>query len=175
MRRSRSILILAVFSCAAAMAGEPAGLREAMAKRDAAQNLKQHELYGSPLRTIDPSSYQFRFALVDLDGDGIPDAVVLMTDRDWCGSGGCVMRVLKGTKSGFTYVSGSTVSRAPIKALKETRHGWRSLSVLVAGGGAIPGEALMRFDGHRYPLNPSMQRYAKAKDLVDSTTLIHAE
>ncbi len=171
MRRLRSILILSVFSCAAATAGEPAELREAMAKHDAARNLKQHKLYGSPLETIDPSSYQFRFALVDLNGDGIPDAVVLMTDRDSCGSGGCAMRVLKGTKSGFSYVSGSTITREPIYVLQERNLNWSALSVRVAGGGAEPGQAILRFDGKRYPLNPSIQPKATPAQIAAAKLL----
>jgi hypothetical protein len=33
----------------------------------------------------------YRYALVDLNADGIDDAVVLLTDKAYCGSGGCTM------------------------------------------------------------------------------------
>src|SRR5262245_44169381 len=38
----------------------------------------------------------FRHALIDLDGDGRPDAIVLLRSQDWCGSGGCTMLVFRG-------------------------------------------------------------------------------
>ena len=116
-----------------------------------------------------PSSY--KYAIVDLNGDGIPDAVVLVTDLRYCGSGGCTLVILRGTGHAFSYVSGSTISRAPIRVLPNSHTGWRSLSVTVGGGGVAMGEVLMRFDGARYPLNPTLQPRVTTHDLSDSTTL----
>ena len=43
--------------------------------------------------------------------------------------------------------------------LSHRTNGWRDLSVLVAGGGIIPGyQAVLQFDGRAYPSNPSMQK-----------------
>lgn len=116
-----------------------------------------------------PSSYQY--ALVDLNDDGISDAIVLIEDPGYCGSGGCNLAILRGVRGGFSYMSGSTTSRAPIRVLAETRNGWRSLSVTVAGSGSKPGEVLMRFNGRRYPLNPTLQPYATAADLLGGIEL----
>lgn len=118
------------------------------------------------------SAPSYDYALIDLNGDGIPEAVVLINDPHYCGSGGCTMSVLRGGGSSFAYISGSTVTREPIRVLAESRFGWKTLSVSVAGGGAQPGEAVMRFDGKRYPPNPSMQPYAGATDLTGATILV---
>jgi len=117
----------------------------------------------------DPSSY--RYALVDLNGDGILDAVVLITDPFYCGSGGCNLAILRGIGQSYVYISGSTISGAPIRVLTESRHGWRSLSVRVSGGGAKPGDVVMRFNGKRYPLNPTLQPYTTATELAGSLEL----
>ena len=109
----------------------------------------------------------YRYALVDLDGDSVPDAVVLLTDPDFCGSGGCTMMVFRGMGNSYKHVSTSTITREPIFLLPETRHGWHTLSVLVAGGGAHSGQVLMRFNGVRYPPNPSRQTYA-GKSVLES-------
>lgn len=65
----------------------------------------------------------------DLNGDGCPDAIVLLTGNKWCGSGGRNMLVFQGTKTGFTFVSASTVTQEPVAVLPETRHGWHTLVV----------------------------------------------
>jgi hypothetical protein len=102
----------------------------------------------------------FKYALVDLNDDGIPDAIVLITDRFYCGSGGCSMLIARGTNNGFRLVSSSTISRSPISVCSERGYGWRTLLVTVGGGGAKYGQVVMRFNGSRYAPNPSMQPYA---------------
>jgi hypothetical protein len=53
----------------------------------------------------------FTYSLVDLNDDGILDAVVLLNDPRYCGSGGCTLLILAGTASGFDVLSSSTVVR----------------------------------------------------------------
>ena len=95
----------------------------------------------------------FSHALADLDGDGRDDAVVLLSGPNWCGSGGCTMLVFRGEKDGFKLVSGSTITYEPVRVSPERTHGWKTLIVYSKG----TGDVLMRFDGRRYPGNPSMQ------------------
>ena len=113
----------------------------------------------------------YEYALTDLNGDGTPEAIVLITDAHYCGSGGCTMIVLRGDREGFRMISSSTISGKPIRVLAESRKGWKSLSVFVAGGGATEGEVFMRFNGKRYPGNPSIQPYATASDLRGAAPL----
>lgn len=153
----RNAVLLLIFSSIAgvAAAAEPPGLREAIAKHDAMRAAEIRRLYGAHIRSIDPASYKFDYGLVDLNGDGILDAIVLFKGPEDCGSGGCLLEIFRGTEQGFEFVSGSTISREPIQFLKEKRSHWRSFTVLVAGGGAKVCNALMRFNGKKYPLNPS--------------------
>ena len=101
---------------------------------------------------------QFRYALADLDGDGRADAIVLLLGGDWCGSGGCNMLVFRAAANGFTLVSASTITKQPIRVSPEKSHGWKTLIVFAKGR----GDVLMRFNGTRYPLNPSAQPKATA-------------
>lgn len=116
-------------------------------------------------------SPSYRYAFSDLNGDGLQDAVVLITDLEYCGSGGCTMLVLKGIGRGFEFVSLSTITREPIYVLQRASSGWRAFSVLVSGGGVAAGQALLRFDGEPYPLNPSTQERATPADLNSATQL----
>lgn len=114
----------------------------------------------------------YKHSFADLNDDGVDDAVVLITDNQYCGSGGCSFVIFRGMAGGFKLVSSSTITREPILLLPEKKKGWHTLSVLVAGGGAKPGQVMMRFDGKKYPGNPSMQPKAKKNDLKDAKTLI---
>jgi len=154
----RDALFLLIFCtlATATIAAEPPGLRDAIAKHGELQAGKSRRLYGTHIGPIDPSSYEFDFALVDLNDDGIPDAIVLFRGHENCGSGGCPLEIFRGIGRGFEFVSGSTISREPIQVLSEKRFGWHSFTVLVSGGGSKPCNALMQFNGQKYPLNPSM-------------------
>jgi hypothetical protein len=113
----------------------------------------------------------YKYALIDLNGDGILDAVALLTDNRYCGSGGCSMAILRGTSESFLFISSTTITREPIRILQESRHGWKTLSVAISGGGAKSGDVILRFDGKHYPSNPSTQPHATAKDVVGAITL----
>ena len=113
---------------------------------------------------------KFQHAFADLDGDGVFDAVVLMAGADWCGSGGCNMFVFRGTQSGFTFISSSTITSQPIRVSAEKNFGWKTLIVSSQG----TGDVFMRFDGKRYPLNPSLQPKASTAVVATSDVLIQS-
>ncbi len=77
------------------------------------------------------------------------------------------MLVFHGTKDKFTFVSGSTVTFELIRVSPEKSHGWKTLIVYSKG----KGDVLMRFDGKRYPLTPSMQPKATTPQ-VDAAQIV---
>jgi hypothetical protein len=95
-------------------------------------------------------------AFVDLNGDGVNEAIVYVIGRSWCGTGGCNMLILARDGTSWKEVTSTTITRPPIRALKTKSNGWRNITVWVQGGGIEPGyEAELRFDGKNYPYNPS--------------------
>lgn len=95
-------------------------------------------------------------AFHDLNGDGRPEAIVYITGPEWCGSGGCKLYVLTPTGDSWMIVAKTTITWPPIRVLDATSHGWHNLAVSVGGGGIQAGyEAELRFDGKKYPGNPS--------------------
>lgn len=117
---------------------------------------------------------EYQHAFVDLNHDGVEDALVLLAGSDWCGSGGCTLLVLEGKVLGqqvegpsFEVISRSTVTRTPIRVVKSESEGWQSLIVHSDGS-----EKLLPFDGNRYPPNPSMQSSATAQQLDGANILL---
>jgi hypothetical protein len=100
---------------------------------------------------------QYKRADADLNGDGRAEALVYVTDQSYCGSGGCTLLVLSPQGRSFRVVMRSTVTRLPISLLPTSTYGWRDIGVTVAGGGINrPDVARLRFNGNRYPGNPTV-------------------
>ena len=117
---------------------------------------------------------RYAFALADLNGDGRPEALVYPLANDeaaaqgleanLCGSGGCNLYVLALTPAGYRRITAVSIVQLPVRVLPTRSHGWNDLGVRVAGGGILPGyEARLRFDGRRYPSNPSAPRAVRLR------------
>lgn len=113
------------------------------------------------------SAPQYEHAFVDLNNDGVDDAVVLLRGLEWCGSGGCTLLVLQGDSENYKVISKSTVTREPIRVAESASAGWQDLIVHSAGA-----DRFMIFDGSHYPTNPSMVSSASEKQLASATTLL---
>lgn len=111
----------------------------------------------------------------DLDGDGRPEAIVYLLSSYFCGTGGCNLLVLTQAGRGWRQVADMTIVNAPVRMLETRSHGWRDLAVLVAGGGSRAHEARLRFDGRRYPGNPSVAPAVPIRGHVAGRILIRDE
>lgn len=109
-----------------------------------------------------------RHALVDLNGDGAVDALVFLTDPDWCAAAGCTLLVFRGSKSGYALVSDSRAVETPIRVTAERSQGWKTLIVYAKGR----GDVVMRFGGKRYPADPSASPVAGAAQRRRATAAI---
>jgi hypothetical protein len=112
-------------------------------------------------------------AFRDLNGDGMPEAIVYVKGNDWCGSGGCTTLILTQDGDSWRIISQITLTRPPIIVLGSTSHGWSDIGMRVQGGGIRRGyEAELRFNGKTYPSNPSvfparpLKRQPKSRDVV---------
>jgi hypothetical protein len=115
------------------------------------------QIYAAKI-SADPQSFNPRqTAFMDLNCDGVKDALILLQGPTWCGSGGCTMLVFQGVRDGFKFISRSTLIRGPLLVSTAKTKGWRDLLVEVSGGGIEPKKVALKFNGHKYPLNPSAQ------------------
>jgi hypothetical protein len=103
---------------------------------------------------FEPTKYNFAF--VDLAGRGKREAIVYVSGRGWCGSGGCRMLVLTQEGSSYKVIAKIPAVRLPIRVLESKSHGWRDLSVFIQGGGILRGyEEKVKFDGDTYSKDSS--------------------
>jgi hypothetical protein len=156
--RHRALLALLLGSSSLAfpvLADEPSGLAEAV------------RVY-----TRSATTPSFEYATVDLNNDALVDAIVLLRGPTWCGSGGCTMLILRGTRDGFAPVSKATISNEPIMVSPELQHGWHTLLVSVRCGGISPGLVLMRFNGTKFPSNPTLQPRATPAQAGSAAELV---
>lgn len=122
---------------------------------------------------------RYSVAVSDLNGDKQPEALVYAMatssgdgQADLCGSGGCDLYVLSLTPTGYRLITNVSLTRPPIRVLPSISHGWHDLGVWVAGGGITAGyEARLRFDGHRYPSNPTVPPSARSKEKTGKTII----
>lgn len=131
-----------------------------------------------PFEKETPTRYSAAF--VGLKGDGTKEAIVYITGRAWCGSGGCTTLVLAPHQgSSFVVVARLTITRTPIRVLTRKSRGWHDIGVWMEGGGIQPGyEADLYFDGKSYfmrdrpTLRPSkrlQKRVLPGKTVIPST------
>jgi hypothetical protein len=125
----------------------------------------------------DDRSTRYLAAFRDLNGDGIPEAIVYLIGRQWCGSGGCPLFILQKSGGSWKTVTSMTITNPPIRVLDSKWNGWHSLGVWVQGGGIQPGyEAELRFNGKTYPGNPSVPPARRAaKELAGKVVIKDAD
>lgn len=128
------------------------------------------------LKTLDDDrTTRYALAFRDLNNDGIPEAIVYLVGKKWCGSGGCNTLVLAREGRSWRIVSNIRITRPPIYVLQNTANGWRSIAVWIQGGGIRAGyEAELRFDGKTYPKNPSAPPAQRLKGKPMGEEIIHS-
>jgi len=121
---------------------------------------KENYFGAVPFKPVAPSEY--RPQLVDLNGDGIKEALVLMLGRDWGGTRGQTLLIFRGVEKGFQFNGRMTCVRFPMEGsvcvMKSKSNGWRDLAVRLRGRGAGQKYAHMKFGVTRYPLNPTTEQ-----------------
>ncbi len=111
------------------------------------------------------SSYEQAGA--DLNSDGRPKALVLLTGQDWCSPQGCTLVVFQPSDVGYRPISQTVGVRAPVAAGPGSNAGWRDLIVKTGANKIVR----LQFTGGGYPANAAVQPDA-ASDVEQSEVLI---
>ena len=152
MWRNTTMCVLLAATCAAgpSVRGASVDRQRHSSANPADLSLKKFlQTYLDTSKFSDDRSTRYSPALVDLDADSVAEAVVYVSGGGWCGSGGCLLLVLKSKGTSYEVVGRTAIERPPIRVLATKTNGWRDIGVWVVGGGVHPGhEAQLSFDVH---------------------------
>gem|GEM_PF-3000259 len=95
-----------------------------------------------------------------------PMVFVYLSGPEWCGSGGCTALLIARDKKSFKLVQKFTLVNLPIRVLCSLTNGWHDLAFRVHGGGVSNHPVVLRFNGSRYPSNPSAEPVAESAALA---------
>ena len=110
---------------------------------------------------------------VDLDGDGVGEALVLFGGEDWCTKAGCSLAILKSNERGYEPVFRTVRVKPPVIIARDGNQGWRNLIVMSGGGGGTPPQrVLLRFTGSGYPRNAMQEPVIPSGASVDGEVAI---
>ena len=133
-----------------------------------------------PFEREEPTRYSA--AWINLTDDKTPEAIVYVTGRGWCGTGGCITLILAPENASYRLVTKITITRTPIRVFVTKSHGWHDLGVWVQGGGIEPGyEAKLSFNGKKYSSNPSvppakpLTRETPGEVVISDDDMLHAK
>jgi hypothetical protein len=127
------------------------GINSSNLETAALVRLALQEIYKDDIakKFIDETSNKFVFFEYDLNDDGKKEILVGLRGSYFCGSGGCTQYVLDNKGKIVTVF---TVSDYPIVIDSKKTKGWKDL-IIWSGG----KNRLVKFDGKKYPSNPSIQ------------------
>lgn len=105
-----------------------------------------------------PDSRLWRFAWVDVNGDGLEDVLAYAEDEDWCGPDGCTLLVIEAVPEedqeelGAYMVAAEIADvRGPVTVQPASTDAWCDL-VLESGSGQY---VTLQFNGETYPYSPA--------------------
>jgi hypothetical protein len=99
--------------------------------------------------SLEKDNIRYLKGSADLNSDGNAEHIVLMQDRFFCGSGGCM---------GFLFdnngkvINRMSVAKTPVVLADSYSHGWQDFMVWSNGS-----YRLMSYNGETYPSNPSLE------------------
>ena len=118
----------------------------------------------SDLKTLSEDDRKYAYDTFDLNNDGKKEVFVALISPYFCGSGGCTMLILN---PDFTLNSRLTVvNDFPIHASSKTTKGWRELVI------KSKGTHLLKYNGKKYPSNPSTQPKVKPESIPDKQPIL---
>ncbi len=86
----------------------------------------------------------------DLNGDGLPERLVLVVGSYACGSRGCTLMIFREGSNTLEVVAENGLFQSPLQRLSVQHFGWNDLGMPASRDGAASGWRELQFDGLAY-------------------------
>lgn len=113
----------------------------------------------------------YRLTGVDLNGDGVREAVVLFQGKDWCTNTGCSLAIFQKFQHGFRVISRTVRVKAPVEVTDNVTNSYRDLLVQTGGGPAPERRVRLQFSGEGYSRNAMLQSEVPLGSVVRTETV----
>jgi hypothetical protein len=110
------------------------------------------KVFQDELSVMNKNDRWFTYEEIDLNNDGKKEIFIGFRGKYYCGTGGCTALVLS---HGADVITRFTVTQYPIVVRPALTKGWRDL--LIGTASAKPSMHLVKWNGKKYPGNPSTQ------------------
>lgn len=117
-------------------------------------------------------SIRYYYNRIDLNEDKKPETFVYLLGTYVSGSGGSTALIFEDDEDEYKLISKITLVRNPIIVSHSKTNGFRDLIMYVSGGGIKPFYSQIKFDGSKYPSNPSVQPQVKSGTIVKGKAII---
>lgn len=146
-------IIVSIISILVLLVGISSYTSEANIKKDS--NLENAILKNIKV-TSDGNRYMAFYE--DLNGGTNCEVIVYLWGPDFSGTGGDTLVVFSENNGEYDFVSKTTIVNMPIIISNSKTNGFNDIIVYVTGGGVKNGfYSILKNEGGRYPLNPSVQ------------------
>ncbi len=115
---------------------------------------------------------RYYYNRIDLNEDKKPEIFVYLIGPYVSGSGGSTSLIFEENEDVYRLISRITLARNPIIVSDNKTNGWKDLIMYVSGGGIEPFYSQIKFDGSKYPINPSVQPSVEAGTIIKGKAII---
>lgn len=115
---------------------------------------------------------KYYYNYIDLNNDQHPEIFVYLIGSYVSGSGGSTALIFEDNNAEYKLLSQFSLVHNPIIISDDQTNGWKDLIMYVSGGGITPFYSHIKFDGNRYPENPSIQQPVQAGKVVNGVAII---
>lgn len=120
----------------------------------------------------DEGKVRYYYNNIDLNDDGKPEVFVYLVGPFVCGTGGCSAAIFKQENGEYKLLSKFSLVNNPIIISDNKTNGYKDIIMDVYGGGIESFFAKLKFDGIKYPMNPSIQPKVEPGTKVEGIAII---
>ncbi|WP_251862364.1 tetratricopeptide repeat protein [Clostridium sp. Marseille-Q2269] len=115
---------------------------------------------------------RYYYNKIDLNGDGTKEVFAYLVGPIVCGTGGCSAAIFKDENGEYKLLTKFTLVNNPIIISNNKTNGYKDIIMNVYGGGVESFFALLKYNGTKYPSNPSTQPKVQPGTKVEGVAII---